>query len=244
MTKRMMELESLGLKFEGDAHWNLNQSVLIEKAVHQGEGSLTAHGVFVATTGERTGRSANDKFLVQSEPSQDKIWWGAVNKSMTPETFAQIKAETLNYLSQRNELYGQDLYCGADASERLQIRVITETAWHSAFAANMFIRPDAEALENHEPQFTVLHAPHFSNIDQEKYGLNSNVFVLLNFEERLVVIGGTQYAGEIKKSIFSAMNFLLPQKGILTMHCSAFRVIHQPVDALVSVAIPAIRQDW
>ena len=151
---------------------------------------------------------------------------------MTPETFAQIKAEVLGYLGAQDELYAQDLFCGADEEERLSIRVINQTAWHNAFAANMFIRPTEEELQTHEPQFTVLHAPHFDNIDKEKYGLNPNVFVLMNFEERLVLIGGTRYAGEIKKSIFSAMNFLLPQKGILTMHCSANAGLGTPQSSL------------
>jgi phosphoenolpyruvate carboxykinase (ATP) len=221
MPKSTVSLKTVGLMPKGEVYWNLYQDQLIEKAVAQGEGQLTAHGAFVATTGERTGRSANDKFLVQSDPSQDKIWWGDVNKPMTSETFSQIKEEVIGYLQTKETLYAQDLYCGADASERLSIRVINETAWHNAFAANMFIRPSDQELENHQPNFTVLHAPHFATIDKEKYGLNSSVFVLMNFEERLVLIGGTQYAGEIKKSIFSAMNFLLPQKGILTMHCSA-----------------------
>ena len=220
MLNNKVSLESIGLNPKGEVYWNLRQDKLIEKAVRDGEGQLTAHGVFVTTTGSVPAVRRMIPFSSKHHLLRIK-WWGQVNKGMTPETFAQIKAEVLGYLGAQDELYAQDLFCGADEEERLSIRVINQTAWHNAFAANMFIRPTEEELQTHEPQFTVLHAPHFDNIDKEKYGLNSNVFVLMNFEERLVLIGGTRYAGEIKKSIFSAMNFLLPQKGILTMHCSA-----------------------
>jgi len=213
-------LESHGLSPAGDVHWNLEWQTLQEAALRRNEGVLTAHGVLIAETGERTGRSPNDKFIVREGASADDIWWGEVNVPTTPEIFTNLKAKVCDYLSACDELYVQDLHCGADPDERLAVRVCTENAWHAAFARNMFLRPNTDELEAHIPEFTILHAPNFE-ADPAVDGTHSRVFVMISFEERTVIIGGTRYAGEIKKSIFSIMNHLLPGRGHLPMHCSS-----------------------
>ena len=212
-----------GLSPTGTTFWNLEWQALYDAAIRRGEGKLTAHGVLMAETGDRTGRSPNDKFVVKDDENGTltrDIWWGDVNVPTTPEIFQKLSAKVRDYLSTRDELYVQDLFCGADLTERLPIRVITENAWHAAFARNMFVRPSVSEIESHVPEFTILHAPHF-HADPETDGTNSHVFVMISFEEKTVIIGGTEYAGEIKKSIFSIMNHLLPARGHLPMHCSS-----------------------
>ena len=213
-------LDTHGLAPSGEVHWNLEWEALYEAALRRGEATLTAHGVLLAETGERTGRSPNDKFVVKEGESAEDIWWGEVNVPTTPEVFSKLADKVRAYLSEQPELFVQDLHCGADAAERLPVRVVSQNAWHAAFARNMFLRPDADSIESHEPAFTVLHAPHF-HADPAVDGTNSHVFVMISFEERTVIIGGTRYAGEIKKSIFSIMNYLLPKRGHLPMHCSS-----------------------
>ena len=209
-----------GLETSGIVHWNLPVESLVELAVARGEGVYSAHKALVTETGERTGRSPNDKYIVDEETTSDDINWGDVNVSTDLATFQKMRAKVVNYLSQQDDLFVQDLYCGADFSEALPIRVINQNAWHNAFARNMFIRPDAEQMKQHSPDFTVFHAPHFE-ADAASDGLNSQCFVMVNYQAKEVIIGGTRYAGEIKKSIFSVMNLILPKKGILPMHCSA-----------------------
>jgi phosphoenolpyruvate carboxykinase (ATP) len=170
-------------------------------------------------TGQHTGRAPNDKFIVREPSSADKIWWGKVNRAMEPDNFEALRRRLLAYL-QGKDLFVQDCFAGADPAYRLPIRIITETAWHSLFARDMFIQARPEQLVTHVPQFTVLHAPNFHAI-AELDGTRSEVFVAINFGQRLVLIGGTQYAGEIKKSIFTVLNYLLPQQHVLSMHCSA-----------------------
>ncbi|MDE0707551.1 MAG: phosphoenolpyruvate carboxykinase (ATP) [Candidatus Poseidoniales archaeon] len=218
------DIDNHGLTPNGLVHWNLEWQALYDAALRKGEGNLTAHGVLMAETGERTGRSPNDKFVVKigdgNNPLTNDIWWGDINVPTTPEIYQRLSTKVRDYLSNRDELFVQDLHCGADADERLAIRVVTENAWHSAFARNMFLRPPLEEIAAHVPEFTILHAPHF-HADPEIDGTNSHVFVMISFEERTVIIGGTCYAGEIKKSIFSIMNHLLPGRGHLPMHCSS-----------------------
>jgi len=212
------DITVLGLQPSGYVHWNLSAQELIDLAVERGEGILSAHGALVTETGERTGRSPNDKFIVDEDSTSDDVNWGEVNISTSAEVFDRMRAKVVEYLSAQENLFVQDVSCGAEPSEALPIRVVSHNAWHSAFARNMFIRPNAESLESHEPQFTVLHAPHFEADDED---LNSQCFVIVNYAKKEVLIGGTRYAGEIKKSIFSVMNLILPKKGILPMHCSA-----------------------
>lgn len=212
------DLSESGISTNATVHWNLDNMTLIDLAVERGEGFLSADDALVTETGERTGRSPNDKYIVDESTTNQDVNWGDVNVSTSKEVFDRMKAQVIDYLSARDTLFVQDLYCGSEESEALPIRVINQNAWHNAFARNMFVRPTEEQLKTHEPQFTVYHAPHFEASDD---ALNSQCFVIVNYAEGEVIIGGTRYAGEIKKSIFSVMNLILPKKGILPMHCSA-----------------------
>ena len=213
-------LKANGIDSNAIQHWNLNAKELVGLSVERGEGIFSTHGALVTETGDRTGRSPNDKFIVDEVTTTEDINWGQVNVSTTEEVFMGLRAKVIDYLSSREDLFVQDLYCGAEPSERLPIRVINQNAWHSAFARNMFVRPTENELKDHSPQFTVYHAPHFE-ADAQNDGVNSKAFVIVHYDRGEVIIGGTRYAGEIKKSIFSVMNLLLPKKGILPMHCSA-----------------------
>ena len=213
------DLSVHGLKNSGSIYWNLPVEDLVEMAVSRNEGVFSAHKALVTETGERTGRSPNDKFIVDEPTTSSDVNWGDVNISTDIATFAKLRTKVVDYLSNQQELFVQDLYCGADLSEALPIRVINQSAWHNAFARNMFIRPTKAQLINHSPEFTVFHAPNFEASPED--GVNSQCFVIINYQAKEVLIGGTKYAGEIKKSIFSIMNLILPKKGILPMHCSA-----------------------
>jgi phosphoenolpyruvate carboxykinase (ATP) len=212
-------LEAVGLRNYAKAHWNLNAPLLYEAALRRNEGLVAAGGAFVAYTGQHTGRSPNDKFVVKEPSSEESIWWGDVNRPISREQFSGLLGKARAYVQNR-KIFVQDLWAGADPDYRLNVRIITENAWHNLFARNMFIRPPADALANFQPEFTVLQLPGLQ-ADPAVDGTNSECFILVNFEERLVLIGGTWYAGEIKKSIFSIMNYLLPEQGVLPMHCSA-----------------------
>ncbi|MGE4635221.1 MAG: phosphoenolpyruvate carboxykinase [Arenicellales bacterium] len=212
-------LENHGLRNLGAVHWNLSQAVLIEHAIRKGEGVLSSHGPLVVETGQHTGRSANDKFVVRDENTENEIWWGKVNVPYEPARFEALFARMADYLEGR-ELYVQDCFAGADPERRLAVRIINELAWHSAFARNMFIAGSDAEQASHEPGFTVINAPGFS-ADPEVDGTNSPTFIVVNFSRKLVIIGGTSYAGETKKSIFSVMNYLLPRQGVLSMHASS-----------------------
>ena len=212
-------LERQGILHVGNVHWNLSTPALYEEAIRRREARLGHLGPLVVRTGQHTGRSPNDKFIVREPSCADKVWWGKVNRALEPEQFQRLKQRFLAYWQGR-DLFVQDCFAGADPKYRLPIRVVTETAWHSLFARNMFIRPKAEDLAGHVPQFTVLCAPGF-HADPEVDGTRSEVFVVIHFGERLILIGGTQYAGEIKKSVFTVMNYLLPQQKVLSMHASA-----------------------
>ena len=214
------DLSVHGLHCGGSVHWNLPVETLVELAVARGEGVYSAHKALVTETGERTGRSPNDRYIVDEASTNSDINWGDVNVSTDLATFNRMRAKIVEYLSKQEDLFVQDLYCGADFSETLPIRVINQNAWHNAFARNMFIRPSAEQMKRHSPEFTLFHAPHYE-ANAELDGLNSQCFVMVNYDAKEVIIGGTRYAGEIKKSIFSVMNLILPKKGILPMHCSA-----------------------
>src|ERR1039458_3407889 len=198
---------------------NLFPAQLVEAALRRGESVLSARGSLVAETGKRTGRSPKDKFIVKDAITADKVAWGAVNLPFPPEKFDALYERVLDYLKDK-ELYVQDLFSGADPKYQMPIQVISEYAWHSLFARQLFIRPTAEELKTHKPEFTIVSAPGFL-ADPRRDGTNSEVFVLVNFSRKLVLIGGTQYAGEMKKSIFGVMNFLLPQRDVFPMHCSA-----------------------
>ncbi len=213
-------LEPHGITDAATVYWNLSAPALYERALANGEAELTAHGPLAARTGERTGRSPNDKFVVRSGASAEEIWWGQVNRPFEPERFEALEAKVLDHYRGR-DLYVFDGYAGADPEHRMRVRVITEFAWHALFARNMFVREtDPEVLAGFEPEFTVLSAPTLS-ADPEADGVNSEAFIVVDIERHKVLVGGTRYAGEIKKSIFSVMNYYLPRKGVLSMHCSA-----------------------
>ena len=218
-TRSEKGLEPHGIRNINAVYWNLSTPRLYEEAIRRREGRLAHLGPLVVRTGQYTGRSPNDKFIVREPSSLDKIWWGKVNQPMTPDTFEALRRRMLAYL-QGKDLFVQDCFAGADPAYRLPIRVITETAWHNLFARNIFIQAKPAELAAHVPQFTVLHTPNFHAIP-ELDSTRSEVFVVINFGQRLVLIGGTQYAGEIKKSIFTVLNYLLPQQNVLSMHCSA-----------------------
>ncbi len=207
-------------QYNGKIHLNLSTEDLINIAESVGEGIFSAHKALVTDTGGRTGRSPNDRFIVDDSASKENIHWGQTNVSISAEIFDSLKNKIVTFLSEQEQLFIQELYCGAEENQKLSLKVITQTAWHSAFARNMFIRPNADELESHSAQFTILHAPDFRAIPEED-GTNSDAFVMINLEQKVVIIGGTEYAGEIKKSIFSVMNYLLPLEGVLPMHCSA-----------------------
>ena len=202
-------------------HWNLEAPDLIELAVERGEGVFFSPPCVGDRNwrATRVARPTTNSYVDETSTSED-INWGDVNVSTDLATFTALRAKVVAFLEARDALFVQDLYCGAERTEALPIRVVTHNAWHSAFARNMFVRPDAARLAEHEPQFTVLHAPHFE-ADPDVDGVNSHVFVIVNYAAKEVIIGGSRYAGEIKKSIFSVMNLILPKKGILPMHCSA-----------------------
>ena len=200
-------------------HRNLSTPKLVETAVERGEGMLSSRGALVSETGKRTGRSPKDKFTVKDAITENKVAWGSVNLPFSAEKFDALYQRVLEYLSSK-EVYVQDLFCGADPKYQLPIQVINEYAWHNLFVHQLFIRPTPEELKTHKPEFTIVSAPGFL-ADPKRDGTNSEVFVIVNFTRKLVIIGGTQYAGEMKKSIFGVMNFLLPQNDVFPMHCSA-----------------------
>src|SRR5689334_9719409 len=213
-------LETQGLKPSGEVHWNLTAPVLIESAVRRGEGEFADMGPFRAVTSPHTGRSPNDKFVVKEDASAADIDWGKVNQPFTEQQFETLRADIVAYLNEQNELFVQDLYCGADPKYRLSVRYVSPNAWQMAFVRNMFIRPDATELPTFDPNFTVLHAPEFQ-ADPARHGTRSGTFIVLNLARRMILIGGTRYAGELKKAMFTVMNYYLPKQGVLSMHCSA-----------------------
>ncbi len=213
-------LERHGITNAGNVYWNLPPARLYEEAIARGEAHIAAEGPLVAHTGVHTGRSPNDKFVVREPGSEADIWWGTTNKAIEPERFENLLNRVLEYLGGR-DLFVFDGYAGADPRYRINVRVINQNAWQNLFARNMFVRESSvEKLENFEPDFTVINAPGFQ-ADPERDGTRSATFILLDFSRRTVLIGGTEYAGEIKKSIFTVMNYVLPKRGILSMHCSA-----------------------
>src|SRR5437868_4878763 len=213
-------LDAQGLKPTGTLHWNQVQTVLIDAAIRRGEGQLADMGPFCSVTAPHTGRSPNDKFLVKDPSSEADVDWGKVNQPFTEQQFDTLLADLRAYLDSQGELFVQDLYCGADPKYRLSVRYVSPNAWQMAFVRNMFIRPDATELPTFDPNFTVLHAPEFEG-DPAKHGTRTSTFIVLNLAKRMILIGGTRYAGELKKSMFTVMNYYMPKQGVLSMHCSA-----------------------
>ena len=212
-------LDRHGLHHTGTAYWNLSPAALYEEAVRRGEGTVAAGGPIVVITKPHTGRSPNDKFVVRESESEQKVWWGSVNQPFEPTGFGRLQDEVLRYLDRR-DLFIRDVYAGADPAYRLPVRFITPSAWSALFVNNMFVRPDPSELAHFEPGFTVLHAPEFQ-ADPARHGTKTGTFIIISFARKLILVGGTRYAGEMKKSIFTIMNYLLPDRGVLPMHCSA-----------------------
>ncbi len=202
------------------AYWNLPSEALHEEAVFRNEGATVRGGPFVAFTGKHTARAANDKFVVREGSSETHIWWGQYNRPMAPEKFDELYARLLGYLQGR-DLFVQDVYAGANVNYRLAVRVVTELAWHSMFARNMFVLPQSlEEYKRFVPDFTLLAVPGFKSAPSVD-NTNTETFIALSFEKKLAIIGNSAYAGEIKKSVFTILNYLLPLEGVLSMHCSA-----------------------
>lgn len=213
-------LEHHGLTNFRKIYWNLPAEALYEEVIFRGEAQISSNGPIVVNTGKHTARAANDKYIVREPTTEDNVWWGQYNRPYERTQFEELYSRLLGFLQGR-DVFVQDCFGGADPNYQIPVRIITEFAWHSLFARNMFIKPSTtEAYRRHVPEFTVICAPSFQaypQIDQT----NTETFIVINFEQQLCVIGNTGYGGEIKKSIFTLLNYLLPMKGILSMHCSA-----------------------
>ena len=218
--ERARGLEAVGILRSGPVHWNLSAPVLTEVALQRQEGQLAAEGPLVCRTGHHTGRSPNDKFFVREPSSEPHINWGELNRGIDASAFDALHRDLVAYLENK-ELYVLDAWAGADPEYRLPVRIVSELAWHNLFARNMFL-PENDPLKRaeHVPQFTVITVPNFK-ADPARHGSRSDCFIYVHFGKQLVLIGGTSYAGETKKSIFTILNYLLPRKGVLSMHCSA-----------------------
>ncbi len=201
-------------------HANLGTAQLIELAVRRSEGLLSKDGAFVVETGRHTGRSAADKFIVKDCETADTVWWGKTNKPMEPAHFAALKADFLEALAARESVFVQDLFGGSQPEHRVNVRVITELAWHSLFARTLLVRPKRGELDGYVPEYTIIALPSFV-ADPARHGCRSETVIAVSYTEKLVLIGGTRYAGEIKKSVFGILNYLLPARGVMPMHCSA-----------------------
>jgi phosphoenolpyruvate carboxykinase (ATP) len=212
-------LEELGITQASNVYWNLTAPELYEEVARRGEGVVSRHGALLVDTGEHTGRAAKDKAIVREPSSEGKVFWGEVNKEFSREKFDALRERMMAYTSGR-DLFVQDTFAGADPRYRLPVRVVNELAWHSLFARTMFISPEETEREEHAPEFTIVNLPGFK-ADPGRDGTRSDTFILMDFSRRLVLIGGTSYAGETKKSVFTILNYLLPQRGVLSMHCSA-----------------------
>jgi len=211
-------LESQGFRNLATVHWNLTVPELYERAVLRGESHIARHGPLVALTGQHTGRSASDKFIVRDAASDSQVWWDN-NKPMAPQAFDALFQAMIAY-AQGRELFVQDLFGGADPTHRLPVRVVTEYAWHSLFIQHLLIEPTTGERESFAPEFTIIDLPGFQ-ADPAIHGCQSGTVIAVNFTRKLVLIGGTSYAGEMKKSVFTILNYLLPPKRVMPMHCSA-----------------------
>jgi phosphoenolpyruvate carboxykinase (ATP) len=223
-------LETMGMSGLAAVHYNDLEPALVEKALKRGEGTLGKGGAFLVTTGVHTGRSPKDKFVVRTPSVEDTIWWDN-NRPMTPEAFDVLYADMLAHMKGR-EYFVQDLYAGADPANRLDVRLITELAWHSLFNRHLLRRPERAELDSFDPEFTIVNCPSFTS-DPARHGCRSGTVIALNFDRKIILVGGTAYAGENKKSVFTLLNYLLPAKGIMPMHCSANHAPGNPEEAAV-----------
>ncbi|RJF91405.1 phosphoenolpyruvate carboxykinase [Sphingomonas cavernae] len=213
-------LAQQGIETGAELHWNLGTAPLVEFALNRGEGVLAKDGPLVVATGKHTGRSAKDKFIVRDAETENTVWWGKTNVGMTPAHFAALKADFLKAVAEKETLFVQDLFGGSQPEHRVKVRVINEFAWHNLFIRTLLVRPEASELADFAPEFTIIDLPSF-RADPERHGTRSETVIAVNFTEKLILIGGTAYAGEMKKSVFGILNYKLPVEGIMPMHCSA-----------------------
>jgi phosphoenolpyruvate carboxykinase (ATP) len=213
-------LDDQGIVTGAELHWNLTAAPLVEHAVQRSEGLLAKDGPLVVRTGKHTGRSAQDRFIVRNGTSEDTVWWGKTNKPMDPEAFDRLHEDFLVALGEKEKLFVADLFGGSQPEHRVRVRVVNELAWHNLFIRTLLVRPEVEELASFVPEFTMIDLPSF-RADPARHGCRSETVIAVNLEKKLVLIGGTAYAGEMKKSVFGLLNFLLPADGIMPMHCSA-----------------------
>jgi phosphoenolpyruvate carboxykinase (ATP) len=213
-------LEAQGIKTNAEIFWNLTTAPLVEQAVSRGEGLLAKDGPIVVKTGRHTGRSAQDRFVVRDETTEDTVWWGKSNKPMDPTAFDRLYVDFLKALADKPTLFVADLYGGSQPEHRVKVRVVNEYAWHNLFIRTMLVRPETQELASFLPDYTIIDLPSF-RADPEKHGCRSETVIAINLSRKLILIGGTEYGGEMKKSVFGLLNFLLPEQGIMPMHCSA-----------------------
>ncbi|WP_176591581.1 phosphoenolpyruvate carboxykinase [Sphingobium sp. EM0848] len=218
--KSSFTLERQGISTNAVQHWNLGTAPLVEAALANGEGMLAKDGPLVVKTGKHTGRSASDKFIVKDAETENTVWWGKTNVPMTPEHFAALKEDFFHALGEKDKLYVADLFGGSQPEYRVNVRVINELAWHNLFIRTLLVRPGAEELTGFTPEYTIIDLPTFK-ADPARHGSRSETVIAVNFSEKLILIGGTRYAGEMKKSVFGILNYLLPTQGVMPMHCSA-----------------------
>ncbi len=212
-------LSHLGIEVRADVHANLGTAALVEQALSNGEGRLAAHGPLVVETGKHTGRSAKDKFIVRDAETERTVWWDN-NASMSEEHFAALKQDFLAEAAARDTLYVADLFGGSQPEHRVRVRVVNELAWHNLFIRTMLVRPERDELAGFEPEYTIIDLPSFT-ADPKRHGTRGQTVIAVSLKEKLILIGGTQYAGEMKKSVFGVLNYLLPARGVMPMHCSA-----------------------
>ncbi len=223
-------LDTQGISDLGAVHYNLLEPALIEAALKAGEGTLGQGGAFLCSTGKHTGRSPNDKFVVRTPSVEDTIWWDN-NQPMDPAAFDQLHADMLTHMK-GGEYFVQDLYGGADPEHRLDVRLVTELAWHGLFIRHMLRRPTLDELDVFNPEYTIINCPGFK-ADPDRHGCRSETVIAMNFDQKLILIGGTAYAGENKKSVFTLLNYILPGKGVMAMHCSANHAVGNPDDSAI-----------
>ena len=221
-TGKELQLDNIGLNKIDEVHRNLSVENLIEETVKNGEGIIGPRGATIVDTGKFTGRSPKDKYIVDEPSSADKIWWGSVNKKIDESIFDELYANVVDYYnSDDSKTYLFDGFAGFDPSHSINVRIIAKRAWQAHFVNNMFIRPENKQLENFAPDFTIINASSVQNKAFKEHGMNSETFIIFHLGKKIAIIGGTEYGGEMKKGIFSVLHYVLPQKGILSMHCSA-----------------------
>ena len=213
-------LDAQGIRTGAALHWNMTTAPLVEQAVTRGEGKLTRHGALLVDTGKFTGRSVKDKYIVRDATTEDTINWGAINQPMGGEHWANLKADFMAALAGQDELFVADLFGGSQPEYRVNVRVINQMAWHNLFIRTLLVRPATDELPGIVPDYTIINLPSFK-ADPARHGCRSDTVIAVNFSEKLILIGNTEYSGEMKKGVFGLLNFLLPAQGVMPMHCSA-----------------------